>query len=116
MAVNGILSVGSAATESTSGLVDDIFLQSVGVGSQIGMLKFSRNNESEADRMGLIFMAMAGYDPEAAPEFWQRMKTMSGGGQTPEWLSTHPSNEQRISDIKSWIPEAKSYAEKSVEN
>ena len=91
MAVNGMLSFGSAA--AGSGAVNDIFLQSVGMGSQIGLLKFSRNNESEADHMGLFFMAIAGYDPAEAPLFWQRMSSLSERSQPKEWLSTHPSHE-----------------------
>ena len=116
MAVNGILSVGSAAAGSSKGIIDDIFLQSVGVGSEIGLLKFSRDNESEADRMGLIFMAIAGYNPEVAPDFWLRMKALSAGSQPPEWLSTHPSHERRVADIQGWIPEAKENAKKYQNN
>lgn len=116
MALNGILSIGSAAAGSSAGIIDDIFLQSVGVGSQVGLLAFSRNNESEADRMGLIFMAMAGYNPEVAPAFWLRMKELSAGSQPPEWLSTHPSHERRVADIQNWIPEAKAYARKYRDN
>jgi predicted Zn-dependent protease len=111
MAVNGMLSIGSAA--AGSGAVNDIFLQSVGMGSQIGLLKFSRNNESEADHMGLIFMAIAGYNPSEAPEFWQRMSELSGGSESAEWLSTHPSHERRITDLKAWQVEAEKYYAKS---
>jgi predicted Zn-dependent protease len=81
-----------------------------GLGSQYGvMLPFSRTHESEADKMGLYFMAMAGYDPHEAAEFWKRMKNMAGGGAPPEFMSTHPSNDTRISDIQSWMPEAMTY-------
>ena len=81
-----------------------------GLGSQYGvMLPFSRTHESEADKMGLYFMAMAGYDPQEAAEFWKRMKNMAGGGAPPEFMSTHPSNDTRISDIQSWMPEAMTY-------
>jgi predicted Zn-dependent protease len=76
------------------------------------MLKFSREHESEADRMGLTFMAMAGYDPSAAPAFWERMSSLSGGQQPPEFLSTHPSHETRINDLNGWIPEAMQYYKK----
>ena len=107
MAVSGMLSVGSAA--AGSGAVNDIFLQSVGMGSQVGLLKFSRNNESEADHMGLIFMAIAGYNPAAAPVFWQRMSKLSEGSQPAEWLSTHPSHERRITDLNEWQEEALTY-------
>ena len=90
----------------------DLLLQAVGAGSQIGMLSFSRQDESEADHIGLIFLAMAGYDPNQAPIFWQRMSTLDGGQQPPEFLSTHPSHETRIKDLKGWIPEAMKYYKK----
>ena len=86
-----------------------ILLQAVGAGSSIGMLKFSRQDESEADHLGLIFLAMAGYDPNQAPIFWERMETISGGAAPPEFLSTHPANATRIKDLKGWIPEAMTY-------
>ena len=76
------------------------------------MLPFSRLHESEADRMGLIFMAMAGYDPEAAVPFWSRMAAASNGQAPPEFLSTHPSHSTRIKKLKEVIPEAKEYAKK----
>jgi predicted Zn-dependent protease len=86
-----------------------LLMQAVGAGAGVGMLKFSREHESEADRMGLIFMAMAGYDPNEAVSFWQRMATQGGGGSPPEFLSTHPSHDTRIKDLKGWIPEAQQY-------
>jgi predicted Zn-dependent protease len=89
-----------------------IFMQAVGMGTNVGMLKFSRSHESEADHMGLIFMAMAGYDPNGAPAFWERMTALSGGQQPPEFLSTHPSHETRIKDLQEWIPEAMQYYKK----
>jgi predicted Zn-dependent protease len=83
-----------------------------GVGTQLAiMLPYSRTHESEADRMGLIFMAMAGYDPNAAPAFWERMAA-GKDGEPPEFLSTHPSSETRMDDLKSWIPEAMQYYKK----
>lgn len=90
----------------------ELLLQAVGAGAGVGMLKFSREHESEADRMGLIFMAMAGYDPNTAPKFWERMSTLSGGASTPEFLSTHPSHDTRIKDLNGWIPEAMKYYKK----
>ncbi|MDH4090045.1 MAG: M48 family metallopeptidase [Cyclobacteriaceae bacterium] len=87
----------------------DLLMQAVGAGTNLGMLKFSREHESEADHIGLIFMTMAGYDPNQAPIFWERMTELSGGQQPPEFLSTHPSHATRISDLKAWIPEALSY-------
>jgi predicted Zn-dependent protease len=80
-----------------------------GLGSQVGiMLPYSRLHETEADQMGLIFMAMAGYDPREAPVFWERMPEV-GGAQPPEWQSTHPSSETRISNLNAWMPEAMEY-------
>jgi predicted Zn-dependent protease len=88
---------------------EELFMQAIGAGTNLGMLKFSREHESEADRIGLIFMTMAGYDPNEAPAFWERMTTMSGGQEPPEFMSTHPSHSTRISDLMSWIPEAMSH-------
>jgi predicted Zn-dependent protease len=88
-----------------------LLMQAVGAGTNVGMLKFSREHESEADHIGLIFMAMAGYDPAAAPTFWQRMG-QGGGSEPPEFLSTHPSHGTRIKDLQGWIPEAMQYYKK----
>jgi predicted Zn-dependent protease len=78
----------------------------------LGVLPFSRLHESEADELGIKFMALAGYDPAEAPKFWQRMKAQSGSA-PPEFLSTHPSNETRIEDLNKLLPEAKKYYAKS---
>jgi predicted Zn-dependent protease len=110
LVANGLLSTLSAAMGQNPGLTSQLLLQSLGIGAQVGMLKFSRDNESEADHIGLIFMAMAGYDPNEAPKFWERMQSMSKGQAPPEWLSTHPAHERRVRDLKKWIPEAESYA------
>ncbi len=75
-------------------------------------LKFSRNNETEADRIGLILTAMAGYNPEVAINFWQKMGEKSDNKSTHDWYSTHPSNANRISNIRGMLPEAKRYAKK----
>ena len=84
-----------------------------GVGSQLGVtLPFSRLHESEADKLGLIFMAMAGYNPQEAVSFWQRMAEKKGGQSPPEFLSTHPSDATRIAQIKKWLPEAMTYYKK----
>lgn len=106
------LSTISGAMGQNPTLTKQIFMQSVGIGTQLGMLKFSRQHESEADKIGLIFMAMAGYDPNEAPKFWERMSTMSGGEAPPEWLSTHPSHDTRIEDLKAAIPDAMKYYQK----
>jgi predicted Zn-dependent protease len=90
-----------------------MWLAVYGVGTTVGiMLPYSRTHESEADHLGLIFMAMAGYDPHAAPDFWRRMAAGKQGGSPPEFLSTHPSDQTRINDINSWIPEAMKYYQK----
>ncbi|MFZ4455625.1 MAG: M48 family metallopeptidase [Bacteroidales bacterium] len=84
-----------------------------GLGAQFGvMLPFSRKQESEADKMGLIFLAMAQYDPNEAIKFWERMSEMSGGQKPLEFMSTHPSDETRIANIKKSIPEAQKYLKK----
>lgn len=89
-----------------------IFNQSYGIASSVGvMLPFSRNHESEADRIGLTLMAIAGYDPIVAAQLWERMKEASGGA-PPEFLSTHPSSDTRINNITAWAPDAKAEARK----
>lgn len=81
-----------------------------GVGSTVfGILPYSRLHETEADKMGLIFMALAGYNPEAAPAFWERMAAQSKGGAPPQFLSTHPSHDTRINDLKKYMPTAMKY-------
>jgi len=87
-----------------------LFMTAFGLGAQVGvLLPFSRQHESEADRLGLIFMAMAGYDPNEAVNFWQRMAAMKSGASPPEFLSTHPSDQTRIADIRKHLPEAMKY-------
>jgi predicted Zn-dependent protease len=78
----------------------------IGAGAQYGVLMpFSRNHESEADHIGLIYMARAGYDPRESIKFWQRME-QSSQSQPPEFMSDHPSHGTRIRDLESWMPEA----------
>jgi predicted Zn-dependent protease len=87
-----------------------IWMTAFGVGSQLGVLMpYSRLHESEADHLGLIFMAMAGYDPHEAIRFWERMSDVKQGQAPPEFLSTHPSDNRRIRDITRLIPEAMQY-------
>jgi len=91
----------------------DLFMTAFGIGTQVGvMLPYSRLQESEADRLGLIFMAMAGYDPHEAPEFWKRMSSGKQGAAPPEFLSTHPADATRISNIEKGMDEAMSYYRK----
>jgi predicted Zn-dependent protease len=83
-------------------------LQALNAGAQFGILKYSRRDESEADHMGLLLMAAAGYNPNEAVKFWTRMQKVGGGRRPPEFLSTHPSHETRIRDLNKWMPEAMS--------
>jgi predicted Zn-dependent protease len=76
-----------------------------GLGSQVGMLKFSRDHETEADKLGMVFMIMAGYNPQEAINVWIRMSEV-GGSDTPEFMSTHPSNESRIKALRAYLPTA----------
>lgn len=85
----------------------NLFLTAYGVGSTVGvMLPFSRKHELEADRYGLIWTAMAGYNPEEAIGLWERMEKASNGQKPPEFLSTHPSEGKRIDQLKKYMPEA----------
>jgi predicted Zn-dependent protease len=103
----------AAATSGQSTSAQEIYQQAYGVTTQYGaMLPFSRSHENEADEIGLTLMAIAGYNPDKALEFWKRMEAASGGSAPPEFLSTHPSNSTRISHIQSLIPKAKANAAK----
>ncbi len=94
-------------------MTQQLAMTAFGLGSSVGyVLPHSRNQESEADEMGLIFMAIAGYDPREAPEFWVRMQAKSGGGSPPEFLSTHPAPSRRIDDLNKQIPNALTYYKK----
>jgi len=97
-----------AATNNQSQATQTILGQLYGVGGGLMLLHYSRSQESEADRLGLTFMAMAGYDPNNAVDFWQRMAAQNKTG-TPEFLSTHPTDATRIADIRAHIPEAMKY-------
>ncbi|HED06315.1 MAG TPA: M48 family peptidase [Ignavibacteria bacterium] len=100
----------SKALESKRSETKKLLMAAYGIGSQVGvLLPYSRLQESEADHLGLIFMAMAGYDPHVALKFWTRMERMQKGQSPPEFLSTHPSNESRIQKIKEELPEAMKY-------
>lgn len=86
-----------------------VFQQVYPIGSQVALLKYGRNQESEADEMGLYLMSMAGYDPREATSFWGRMEAASKGSRQPEFLSTHQNPETRIADIQKDLPKALEY-------
>jgi predicted Zn-dependent protease len=103
----------SEALEKQPALTKQLALAAFGVGAQLGiLLPYSRTHETEADRLGMIFMAMAGYNPAEAIEFWQRMQERDGPT-VPEFLSTHPSDQTRIENLKKFLPEAMKYYRKS---
>ena len=100
----------AVALSSKPAQTQNLFLQAYGIGSEVGvMLPFSRKHELEADRYGLIWAAMAGYDPNEALAFWDRMEKASGGNQVPDFLRTHPTDAVRKEKIKSYLPEALTY-------
>lgn len=96
------------ANRSSSGM-RQIFGTAVGLGSQVGILAFGRKQELESDRYGMIWAAMAGYNPQEAIGLWQRMNAKASGGRPPEFLSTHPGPERRIEQLQKHMPEAMKY-------
>ena len=101
------LSIIDGALEGQTESMRKIINVVAGTGAQVGiLLPFSRAHEREADRLGVMFMAMAGYDPSEAPKLWQRMAELSKGSQPLEFLSTHPSHETRIQDLNGWVKDA----------
>ncbi|GAB1416947.1 M48 family metallopeptidase [Paludibacter sp.] len=108
-----LMSLGATVVDVVLSEKSDLTRTSVqtlfGIGAQLGViLPYSRQHEYEADRLGLIFMAMAGYDPNEAVSFWERMSQNDSGMQL-EFLSTHPANEKRIANMKKVLPEALGY-------
>lgn len=109
MVAQGVGVLGNVATANNE-KKQSVFNTLYGVGTPLVMLSYGRNQELEADRLGLIFMAMAGYNPQSAIAFWQRMAAASQSGQKPpEFLSTHPSDATRIAQIQRILPEAQRY-------
>ena len=99
----------SKATKEKPEKTQQLLALAFGIGANVGvLLPYSRKHESEADRIGLILMARAGYDPNTAIPFWQRM-TEQGGPRPPEFLSTHPAPEKRVNEIRDHLPEAMEY-------
>ena len=100
----------SVALSSKTAETQNLFMQAYGVGSNVfGVLPHSRNQELEADHYGLIYTALAGYNPREAVPLWQRMQQLSGGSKPPEFMSTHPSEENRIAKLEQLMPEALKY-------
>lgn len=106
---NGLLQAGSIAVDTNPKMAYQIAMQAAGLGGQLGMLAYGRKQESEADEIGLIMMAMAGYDPRAAVPFWERMAAQGKGQAPPEFLSTHPSPQNRINHLQKLMPKALKY-------
>ncbi len=108
---SGLLSLGALALGQDPSVGQRLVFEAIGLGSNLKMLQFSRKHESEADELGLTFMAIAGYDPREAPVFWERMSGGSNGNQPPEFMSTHPSHETRIQRLNAALPKALEYYE-----
>ncbi|MBW7957708.1 MAG: M48 family metallopeptidase [Deltaproteobacteria bacterium] len=104
----------SAALLGTSPVAREGLLQAYGLGAKVGvLLPYSRKHELEADRIGLILMAKAGYNPESAVEFWERM-TAREGAAPPEFLSTHPTDRKRVDELRSFLPEAMEHYREAI--
>jgi predicted Zn-dependent protease len=106
---NAALQVAGAAigASGSSPLLSQAVMAALGAGAQVGvLLPFSRSHESEADYVGILLAADAGYDPREAVHLWERMEQLSGGGGPAEFLSTHPGHNTRIQQLKKWMPEA----------
>lgn len=122
MAQQQLVQLGQVAVAQSIGDLDPQrqreIMAMLGAGSQFGvLLPFSRKHESEADHIGLLLMAAAGYDPRESIHFWQRMEKMAGGGKRSEFTSTHPSHEHRARDLQRWLAEAEPlYAKSDKQN
>ena len=112
LAVQGVKHAVDYVTKDREERQRQMILQAYGIGTQYGViLPYSRKHENEADHMGLILMAKAGYDPSEAPQFWQRFAKAKEGSKTPEFLSTHPSDEHRVENLTALLPDAQSVYE-----
>ncbi len=109
MLAQGLGSVLSVAATNNPSATKNLFMTAIGAGSQLGILAFSRRDELEADRYGLRWAAMAGYNPREAIALWQRMEQMAAGNKPPEFLSTHPSEGRRIEQLQKYMDEALKY-------
>lgn len=99
-----------AAISGRSPVVREGVMQAYGLGAQVGvLLPYSRKHELEADRIGMILMAKAGYDPRQAVAFWERMLARKEGSAPPPFLSTHPSDQKRVEELRAFLPEAMKY-------
>ena len=97
-------------TGSQQSTYSPLVIAALGAGASVGiLLPMSRTQEAEADHIGLVLMARAGYDPHEAIGLWERMRAANKGGRQAEWLSTHPADETRIENIRRWVPEAMKY-------
>jgi predicted Zn-dependent protease len=100
----------TAGMASSNPATVQLVAAALGAGAQYGvLLPWSRQQESEADHIGIILMAKAGYDPHASVELWKRMQAAAAGQRPSEWLSTHPSEATRIEQLEGWMPEAMKY-------
>jgi len=114
LAANAFGQLGSAYVDAKNPKYTAAFGQLFGLGANVGvLLPHSRTQEAEADHRGLIYMAKAGYDPEASVAFWERFAAYvkkAGGNDTPKWLRSHPLDTDRIANLKKWMPEARAAA------
>ena len=107
----------SVAVANKPAETQNLFMTAYGAGTTIGvLLPFSRNQELEADRYGLIWTAMAGYNPQEAIALWERMENASQGQSPPEFLSTHPSEGNRRAQLLKYMPEAMKYYKPMAKN
>ncbi|ETX09056.1 MAG: hypothetical protein ETSY2_01730 [Candidatus Entotheonella gemina] len=110
MSQSMVANTGLNALGAIAGVQNPGVMQAISMAYGLGVeLPFGRHQESEADRIGLVLMAKAGYDPREAVPFWQRMSAGKGKGGPPQFLSTHPSGETRIRQLQEWMPEALSH-------